>query len=97
MRGQNCGLYFSGYNELIYYFQLGNIKNCQSTDMKKEIADYFVVTDFEKSSLERVVKEMIKQGYFPLGGVSIAYSPNYFNEPMGVIVYAQSMVKYVSE
>ena len=25
--------------------------------MKYEIADYFVVTDFEKSSLERVVKD----------------------------------------
>ena len=61
--------------------------------MKASISDYFVVTDFEKSSLERVVKEMIKEGYSPLGGVSIAYSPNYFNSPMGVIVYSQSMIK----
>jgi len=61
--------------------------------MKTKITDYFVVTDFEKSNLERVVKEMIKEGYIPLGGIAITYSPNYFNSPMGVIVYSQSMVK----
>jgi hypothetical protein len=65
--------------------------------MKHEIADYFVVTDLEKSSLERVVNEMIKEGYVPLGGIGITYAPNYFNSPMGTIVYSQAMVKYADE
>lgn len=62
--------------------------------MKIKISDYFVVTDFEKSNLERIIKEMIKDGYIPFGGIAITYSPNYFNSPMGVIVYSQAMVKY---
>ncbi len=49
---------------------------------------------FEKSSVERVVKEMIRDGYMPLGGIGITYAPNYFNSPMGVIVFSQAMVKY---
>ena len=62
--------------------------------MKIKIADYFVVTDFEKSNLERLVKDMLKDGYIPFGGIAITYSPNYFNSPMGVIVYSQAMVRY---
>lgn len=62
--------------------------------MRIKIADYFVITDFEKSNLERQVKEMIKDGYIPFGGIAITYSPNYHNSPMGVIVFSQAMVKY---
>jgi hypothetical protein len=62
--------------------------------MKPLIADYFVVTDFEKASLERVVKDMLKDGFVPLGGIGITYAPNYFNNPMGTIVFSQAMVKY---
>ena len=62
--------------------------------MKIKISDYFLATDYEKSGLERMVKDMIKDGYIPFGGIAIAFCPNYNNQPMGVILYSQAMVKY---
>ena len=62
--------------------------------MKIKISDYFIAADYEKSSLERIVNDMIKEGYIPFGGIAITYSPNFNNNPKGVIFYSQAMVKY---
>jgi len=62
--------------------------------MKIRIVEYVVASDFEKTKLERIVNEMIRQGYMPYGGVSITFATNANASPKSVILYAQAMVKY---
>jgi hypothetical protein len=62
--------------------------------MKINIEDYVVVTDYEKAKLERIVNEMIKQGYIPYGGIAVSFAENANASPRSVILYAQAMVKY---
>jgi hypothetical protein len=49
--------------------------------------DYIILTNWDHDALARQVREKLRQGYIPVGGVSIA-SPN-----PGQYVYAQALVK----
>lgn len=54
-----------------------------------KIIDYKVVESYSISSLEEEIKLLIKNGWEPLGGVSVTCysSPSYF-------IYNQSLIKY---
>jgi hypothetical protein len=62
--------------------------------VKIRIVDYMVAADYEKAKLERLVNELMKQGYMPYGGVSVSFATNANTSPKSVILYAQAMVKY---
>jgi hypothetical protein len=55
------------------------------------IIDYTIITFEQKDFLEREVLNKIKDGYIPLGGVSMAVDSG---EISTVKYFAQAMIKY---
>ena len=55
------------------------------------IIDYIIITLEQKDFLERAVLSKIKEGYIPLGGVSMAVDSG---EISTFKYFAQAMIKY---
>lgn len=60
----------------------------------KKIIDYIILERESKEALRVEVLQKIKEGYRPLGGISLAVDPSKVNLYSN---YAQSMVKYADE
>ena len=56
-----------------------------------KIIDYIIITFEQKDFLEREVLNKIKDGYIPLGGVSMAVN---LGEISTFKYFAQAMIKY---
>jgi hypothetical protein len=55
--------------------------------------EYRILTNNHTDILEREVNDLIKEGWRPLGGVSVAYKHEHAHNLVSHLVYLQSMVK----
>jgi len=54
------------------------------------VTDYRIVSDIDATNLQNKVKDMISNGWQPIGGLAVYHSPNIFHQ----ISYYQAMVIY---
>ena len=58
--------------------------------------DYKIITSWTLDLLESKVKEMIKKGWKPIGGVSVGHNVSSGNKPITMTNYKNNVVLYQS-
>ena len=87
-----------GKNFLVIHSQSQNSYHCSKTNTMAKIIDYVVITSSKGvENLESLIKENLRLGWQPLGGVAAVLNPTTETSDPTVpksIIFGQAMVLY---